>query len=193
MSRKEVPWPGLLKAALAGTFTNAEGAGALHLSVRQFIRVKHRFRADGAPGLCHRLRGRPSPRRLPADVRGRVAGSSRPPTSMSMIVMPPRSCTRSRASGSAAPPCGESVAPWTCRPSTAAARASTGPADPGSPDGRPRPARRQPVRCHRMTVSGLTARQPPPSRASRRASRTQNSRSEGRRRGRGAVRWRTAN
>ena len=27
MSRKEVPWPGLLKAALAGTFTNAEGAG----------------------------------------------------------------------------------------------------------------------------------------------------------------------
>jgi hypothetical protein len=53
MSRKEVPWPGLLKAALAGTFTNAEGAGALHLSVRQFIRVKHRFRADGAPGLCH--------------------------------------------------------------------------------------------------------------------------------------------
>ena len=74
MSRKEVPRPGLLKAALAGKFTNAEGAGALHLSVRQFIRVKHRFRADGAPGLCHRLRGRPSPRRLPADVRGRVAG-----------------------------------------------------------------------------------------------------------------------
>jgi hypothetical protein len=28
MSRKEVPRPGLLKAALAGTFTNAEGAGA---------------------------------------------------------------------------------------------------------------------------------------------------------------------
>ena len=74
MSRKEVPRPGLLKAALAGKFTNAEGAGALHLSVLQFIRVKHRFRADGAPGLCHRLRVRPSPRRLPADVRGRVAG-----------------------------------------------------------------------------------------------------------------------
>ena len=51
MSRKEVPRPGLLKAAVAGKFTNAEGAGALHLSVRQFIRVKHRFRADGAPGV----------------------------------------------------------------------------------------------------------------------------------------------
>ena len=75
MSRKEVPRPGLLKAALAGKFTNAEGAGALHLSVRQFIRVKHRFRADGAPGLCHRLRGRPSPRRLPADVRGAGGGA----------------------------------------------------------------------------------------------------------------------
>jgi hypothetical protein len=73
MSRKEVPRAGLLKAALAGTITNDEGAGALHLSVRQFIRVKHRFQADGAPGLCHRLRGRPSPRRLPADVRARVA------------------------------------------------------------------------------------------------------------------------
>ena len=73
MSRKEVPRPGLLKAALAGKFTNAEGAGALHLSVRQFIRVKHRFQAAGAPGLCHRLRGRHSPRRLPADVRTRVA------------------------------------------------------------------------------------------------------------------------
>ena len=73
MSRKEVPRPGLLKAALAGKFTNAEGAGALHLSVRQFIRVKHRFQAAGASGLCHRLRGRPSPRRLPADVRARVA------------------------------------------------------------------------------------------------------------------------
>jgi hypothetical protein len=73
MSRKEVPRAGLLKAALAGKVTNDEGAGALHLSVRQFIRVKHRFQADGAPGLCHRLRGRPSPRRLPADVRARVA------------------------------------------------------------------------------------------------------------------------
>lgn len=73
MSRKEVPRPGLLKMALAGKFTNGEGAGALHLSVRQFIRVKQRFQADGAPGLSHRLRGRPSPRRLPADVRARVA------------------------------------------------------------------------------------------------------------------------
>jgi len=73
MSPKEVPRAGLLKAALARRITNDEGARALHLSVRQFIRVKHRFQTDGAPALCHRLRGRPSPRRLPADVRARVA------------------------------------------------------------------------------------------------------------------------
>lgn len=73
MSRKEVPRAGLLKAALAGTITNADGAGAMHMSVRQFQRCKVRFEAEGPRGLVHRLRGRPAPRRLPADVRERVA------------------------------------------------------------------------------------------------------------------------
>jgi hypothetical protein len=36
MSGKEVPRAGLVKAALAGRITNAEGARALQLSVRQF-------------------------------------------------------------------------------------------------------------------------------------------------------------
>ena len=49
MSRKEVPRAGLLKAALAGKISNAQGARALHLSVRQFQRVKRRFAAEGAP------------------------------------------------------------------------------------------------------------------------------------------------
>ena len=40
MSRKEVPRAGLLKAALAGRISNAQGALALHLSLRQFQRVK---------------------------------------------------------------------------------------------------------------------------------------------------------
>ena len=69
MSRKEVPRAGLLKAALAGKITNAQGALAMHVSVRQFQRVKVRFAAAGARGLLHRLRGRPSPRRLAAEVR----------------------------------------------------------------------------------------------------------------------------
>ena len=141
MSRKEVPRPGLLKAALAGTFTNAEGAGALHLSVRQFIRVKHRFRADGAPGLCHRLRGRPSPRRLPADVRGRVAGL------LQTTYVDVNDCQAteklrevegllvSRASVRRIRRALDLPAKHRRRP---------GPPDPGSPDGRPRPARRPP-------------------------------------------------
>jgi hypothetical protein len=74
MSRKEVPRAGLLKAALAGKISNAQGAQALHMSVRQFQRCKVRFGAEGPRGLVHRLRGRPAPRRrLPADVHARVA------------------------------------------------------------------------------------------------------------------------
>src|SRR6266852_3081346 len=73
MSRKEVPRAGLLKAALAGRITNAQGALAMQLSVRQFHRVKGRFAAEGVGGLRHRLRGRASPRRLAAAVRARAA------------------------------------------------------------------------------------------------------------------------
>jgi len=72
MSRKEVPRAGLLKAALAGRISNAQGALALHLSLRQFQRVKVRFATEGARGLLHRLRGRPSPRRLAPELRAQA-------------------------------------------------------------------------------------------------------------------------
>src|SRR5439155_1512187 len=60
MSRKEAPRAGLLKAALAGKVTNADGAAALHMTVRQFQRLKRRFRDGGLRALVHGLRGRPS-------------------------------------------------------------------------------------------------------------------------------------
>jgi len=47
MRRKEVPGAGLLKATLAGKITHADGARAMHLSLRQFHRVKVRFAAEG--------------------------------------------------------------------------------------------------------------------------------------------------
>src|SRR2546428_494937 len=72
MSRKEVPRAGLLKAALAGRITNAHGARALRLSVRQFRRLKKRFREGGARGLLHALRGRPGNRQLAPQARARV-------------------------------------------------------------------------------------------------------------------------
>jgi len=72
MSRKELPRAGLLAAAVAGRITNREGAAALHMTRRQFQRLKQRFRAGGALALRHAGRGRPSHRRLPAAVSGQV-------------------------------------------------------------------------------------------------------------------------
>ena len=72
MSRKELPRPGLVNAALAGRITNREGAAALHMTVRQFQRLKQRARELGVTALRHQGRGRPSHRRLPASVAGRV-------------------------------------------------------------------------------------------------------------------------
>src|SRR2546428_8010706 len=74
MSRKEVPRAGLLKAALVGRITNAQGARALRLSVRQFRRLKRRFREGGARGLLHALRGRPGNRRLAPQAREQIGG-----------------------------------------------------------------------------------------------------------------------
>ena len=64
MSRKELPRPGLLAAALAGRITNREGATALRVTPRQFQRLKQRFRVGGALAVRHQGRGRPSHRRL---------------------------------------------------------------------------------------------------------------------------------
>jgi hypothetical protein len=43
MRRKEVPRAGLLEAARAGKISNAQGAGSMRVSLRQFQRVKARF------------------------------------------------------------------------------------------------------------------------------------------------------
>ena len=72
MSRKEVPRVGLLKAALAGRITNTEGALALHLSVRQFQRLKRRVQAAGPRG-CSIAAAGPAARRLPERGPARVA------------------------------------------------------------------------------------------------------------------------
>jgi len=72
MSQKEVARPGLVRAALNGKISNAEAAGALGLSVRQFRRLKAAYRRLGAPGLQHGNRGRTSPRRLEESQRQRI-------------------------------------------------------------------------------------------------------------------------
>ena len=72
MSRKELPRAGLVAAAVGGRITNREGASALHLTPRQFQRLKQRYRLTGAVGLRHQGRGRPSHRRLPAALCAQV-------------------------------------------------------------------------------------------------------------------------
>ncbi len=72
MSRKELPRAGLVTAAVAGRISNREGARALKLTIRQFQRLKQRFRHGGAEALRHQGRGRPSHRRLTAAVCARV-------------------------------------------------------------------------------------------------------------------------
>ena len=72
MSRKELPRPGLIQAALTGRITNREGATALGITLRHFQRLKQRVRVGGALALRHRSRGQPSRRRLPPGVRIQV-------------------------------------------------------------------------------------------------------------------------
>jgi hypothetical protein len=72
MSQKEAPRAGLVRAARDGKITNAEGASALGISVRQFRRLRAAYRDEGAQGLVHGNRGQPSPRRLSAEERERI-------------------------------------------------------------------------------------------------------------------------
>ena len=55
-----------------GELTVVAAAGLMGLSLRQARRVWKRFKAEGDGGLLHRLRGRPSNRRLGEEVRARV-------------------------------------------------------------------------------------------------------------------------
>lgn len=72
VSRKEVHRPGLLKALCAGRVTTRQVAKALGLSLRQTRRRRRRCEAEGAAGLAHRSRGRPSSRGLAAEVRAAI-------------------------------------------------------------------------------------------------------------------------
>lgn len=72
MSHKEVPRAGLLKASVEGKITNAEGAKALNLTIRQFQRLKNLWKKGGSASLTHRSRGHPSGRGLSRKIRDRI-------------------------------------------------------------------------------------------------------------------------
>lgn len=77
MTEARPPRALVLTLALTGALTNAEAAGRLGLSVRQVRRLKGALARAGAAGLVHGNRGRPSPRRLPDDLRERIVELAR--------------------------------------------------------------------------------------------------------------------
>jgi transposase len=72
MSVRDARRLGVLEAARRGQITNREGARALGVSLRQFLRLKARLREEGPRALVHGNRGRASPRQLPDSIRERV-------------------------------------------------------------------------------------------------------------------------
>ena len=72
MSRKERDRLRLIHEAERGHISGAEAAEALEISRRQFKRIRKRHREEGDRGLAHRLRGKPSNRRLPDEIRKRA-------------------------------------------------------------------------------------------------------------------------
>ena len=72
MARNRGRREALAASANKGTISNAQGADALGISIRQFQRLRRRFELHGAKGLVHGNRGRPSSRKLPAATAARV-------------------------------------------------------------------------------------------------------------------------
>ena len=128
MSRKEVPRAGLLKAALAGKISNAQGALA-HAAERAAVStVKVPLRRRGParpPAPAAGPPGAPPAARRRAHARGRVA-----PEHLRRLQRLP--CHREAAGGRGPaaqpqPPCGACAAPSACPPSGSAGAARAAP------------------------------------------------------------------
>jgi transposase len=72
MSAQDALRAGVCRRLLDGKLAESEAARRLDLSVRQVRRLKVRVREAGDAGVVHRSRGRPSPRKLAAEVRTEV-------------------------------------------------------------------------------------------------------------------------
>jgi hypothetical protein len=72
MNRRERDRLKVLHGVLQKERTQKEAARLLRLTTRQVRRLVRRLRESGDRGLIHRLRGRPSNRRLPAELRQQV-------------------------------------------------------------------------------------------------------------------------
>lgn len=69
LSQRELKRLHLIRKALEGTLKQVEAADILLLSDRQIRRIIKRVRLEGDAGITHKLRGRPSNRRLPKKIK----------------------------------------------------------------------------------------------------------------------------
>lgn len=72
MSRKERDRLGVMSQLQSGQLTQTQAGTLLGLSSRQVRRIVRRYEQEGDRGLLHRLRGRPSNRKIPQAVRKRA-------------------------------------------------------------------------------------------------------------------------
>jgi transposase len=72
LSQKELNRVAVIGECVKGTTSVRRAAALLQLGPRQVKRLKRKFRSGGAAAMAHAGRGRASPRRLPAPLRGRI-------------------------------------------------------------------------------------------------------------------------
>jgi Trp operon repressor len=58
LSREELKKVHVVQNIMNGHMTNSEGAFTLGISVRQIIRLKNNYKAEGKSGIVHKNRGR---------------------------------------------------------------------------------------------------------------------------------------
>jgi hypothetical protein len=77
MSQQERDVLKVMQQVLAGTLTQVEAARLLRLSTRQVRRLRRRLEAEGDQAVVHRLRGRPSNRRIGDAPRQKILAAYR--------------------------------------------------------------------------------------------------------------------
>uniref|UniRef100_UPI0011433E57 helix-turn-helix domain-containing protein n=1 Tax=Paenibacillus luteus TaxID=2545753 RepID=UPI0011433E57 len=73
MTREELKKIRVVQKIVDGHMTNSEGALTLGISVRQIIRLKNKYKAEGEQGIAHKNRGRTPVHALSDDMKDRAA------------------------------------------------------------------------------------------------------------------------
>ena len=77
LSQREQDRLKVLHQVEQGYLTQVEAGRRVQVSVRHLRRLLRRVRAEGDRGVVHRLRGRPSNRKIPAALQGRILAQVR--------------------------------------------------------------------------------------------------------------------